>query len=277
VIYRSNDSAQYTGPFNSELIDLLPESVKFIVHNGAGYDNIDIGACDKRGIQVSNTPGAVSNATADIALFLMLGALRKLSAPLKAVRQGNWRAEPGKEFRIGNDPKDKTLGIIGLGGIGMAVAKRAEGFGMKVKYYKRTKIPDCSYEYVDFDTLLKTSDVISLNLALTQDTKGIIGAKEFDAMKDGVCFINTARGGLVDEKALVEALKKGKVGSAGLDVFEHEPKIEKELLEMDNVMCLPHVGTATYETQRDMELLVLENLKSAVTQGKLITQVPEQK
>ncbi|KAF2139008.1 uncharacterized protein K452DRAFT_300590 [Aplosporella prunicola CBS 121167] len=280
VIYRSNDSTKHTGPFNAGLISALPSSLKYICHNGAGYDNIDVGACTSRGINVANTPTAVNDATADVALFLMLGALRRVTIPFTAVRQGQWR---GSRFTLGHDPRCLTLGILGMGGIGRAVAVRAAAFGMRVQYHNRSRLDEETEaqagraKYVSFEDLLKTSDVISLNLGLSEKTRHIIGKDEFAKMKDGVVIVNTARGPVMDEAALVEALGNGKVWSAGLDVYEEEPKIHPGLLDNENVVLLPHIGTATLETQRDMELLVLENLKQAVQQGTLKTQVPEQR
>jgi lactate dehydrogenase-like 2-hydroxyacid dehydrogenase len=276
ALYRSNQSNGLTGNFDDELLQALPSSLKYICHNGAGYDNIDVPACTKRGILVSSTPIAVNDATADVALFLMLGALRNVTQCFQAVRQGKWRGN----FQLGHDPKNKVLGILGMGGIGSAVATRAKAFGMKVQYHNRHQLPASEEEgakYVSFEELLKTSDVLSLNLSLNPSTKHIISKPQFDMMKDGIIIVNTARGPLIDEAALVDALKSRKVWTAGLDVFEEEPKIHPGLLENENVVLLPHVGTATFETQRDMELLVLDNLKSAIQKEKLITQVPEQR
>jgi len=277
IIYRSNDSTAITGPFDAELISRLPPSLKYITHNGAGYDNIDIPACTSRDIKVSSTPIAVNEATADVAIFLMLGALRRITIPFQAVRQGQWR---GKTFGLGHDPKGKILGILGMGGIGQAVATRAKAFGMTIQYHNRNPLPKHEAqgaEYVSFDELLATSDVLSLNLALNKSTRHIISAAEFAKMKDGIIIVNTARGPIIDEAALVQALKDGKVFSAGLDVFEEEPKIHPGLIEDERVVLLPHVGTATWETQKDMELLVLENLKAAAQGKELLTLVPEQK
>ncbi|KAF1995988.1 hypothetical protein P154DRAFT_329838 [Amniculicola lignicola CBS 123094] len=276
AIYRSNDSNKHTGNFDQELIDVLPSTLKYICHNGAGYDNIDIPACTNKGILVSSTPVAVNDATADVAIFLMLGALRRVTVPFQAVRNGKWRGD----FQLGRDPKNKVLGILGMGGIGSEVAKRAKAFGMQVQYHNRHQLPAKEEEgakYVTFEELLKTSDVLSLNLSLNASTRHIISKPQFDQMKDGIILINTARGLLIDEAALVDALKSGKVWSAGLDVFEEEPKIHPGLLEAGNVVLLPHIGTGTVETQRDMELLVLDNLKSAIKEQRLLTQVPEQK
>ena len=207
----------------------------------------------------------------------MLGALRRITIPFQAVRKGEWR---GKGFGLGHDPRNKVLGILGMGGIGQAVAARAKPFGMSIQYHNRNRLPeDQEYgaKYVSFEELLKTSDVLSLNLALNPSTRHIISKPQFDIMKDGVVVINTARGALIDEAALVDALNSGKVFSAGLDVFEEEPKVHPGLLENQNAVLLPHVGTSTWETQKGMELLVLDNLKSAIEGKGLLTPIPEQK
>lgn len=207
----------------------------------------------------------------------MLGAMRRITHPFKALRVGKWR---GPTFQLGHDPRGKVLGILGMGGIGQAVAHRARAFGMKVQYYNRRQLPkeqEGDAEYVSFNDLLKTSDVLSLNLSLNESTRHIIWKPQFDMMKDGVIIINTARGPLMDEDDLVEALNSGKVWSVGLDVYEDEPQIHEGLRTNDNVVLLPHIGTATVETQKDMELLVLENMKSAIEKGELITGIPEQK
>ena len=285
---------QLTGPFDAELVSKLPPSLKYICHNGAGYDNIDVAACTSRGlplhpfafsmqanlslleIQVSHTPRAVNAATADIAIFLLLGALRRIHIPYAAIRASKWR---GPSPQLGYDPQKKVLGIIGMGGIGREVAARARAFGMTIQYYNRSRLSadlEQGAKYVSFEELIKTSDVISLNCSLTKETTGLIGKKEFAAMKKGVIIVNTARGKLIDEQALVDALEEGKVFSAGLDVYEEEPKVNQGLLDNPNVVLLPHIGTSTWETQRDMELLVLENLESAVKKGALVTRVPEQ-
>ncbi|RHZ61033.1 hypothetical protein CDV55_105614 [Aspergillus turcosus] len=276
VIYRSNASTKFTGPFNAELLSVLPKSLKYICHNGAGYDNIDIAGCSEKGIAVSSTPVAVNHATADVGIFLMLGALRQAYVPLSALRAGQWQGKT----TLGHDPQGKVLGVLGMGGIGREMANRARAFGMKIQYHNRSRLSpelEGDAQYVSFDELLANADVLSLNLALNAKTRHIIGEKEFQKMKDGVVIVNTARGALIDEKALVAALDSGKVMSAGLDVYENEPEIEPGLVNNPRVMLLPHIGTATYETQKDMELLVLKNLRSAVEKGKMITLVPEQK
>ncbi|PYH42377.1 D-mandelate dehydrogenase-like dehydrogenase [Aspergillus saccharolyticus JOP 1030-1] len=276
AIYRSNTSTKFTGPFNTELLSVLPKSLKYICHNGAGYDNIDVKGCTEKGIAVSSTPVAVNNATADVGIFLMIGALRQAYIPIASLREGKFLGQTG----LGHDPQGKVLGILGMGGIGREMANRARAFGMKIQYHNRSRLsPELEGDatYVSFDELLATSDVLSLNLALNASTRHIIGEKEFQKMKDGIVIVNTARGALIDEKALVAALESGKVLSAGLDVYENEPEIEQGLVSNPRVMLLPHIGTMTYETQREMELLVLNNLRSAVEKGEMITLVPEQK
>ncbi|RAK72515.1 D-mandelate dehydrogenase-like dehydrogenase [Aspergillus fijiensis CBS 313.89] len=276
AIYRSNTSTKFTGPFNAELLSVLPKSLKYICHNGAGYDNIDVKGCTEKGIAVSSTPVAVNNATADVGIFLMIGALRQAYIPISSLREGKFLGQTG----LGRDPQGKVLGILGMGGIGREMAHRARAFGMKIQYHNRSRLsPELEGDatYVSFDELLATSDVLSLNLALNASTRHIIGEKEFQKMKDGIVIVNTARGALIDEKALVAALESGKVLSAGLDVYENEPEIEPGLVSNPKVMLLPHIGTMTYETQREMELLVLNNLRSAVEKGEMITLVPEQK
>ncbi|KAL2413699.1 4-methyl-2-oxopentanoate reductase A [Exophiala dermatitidis] len=276
ALYRSNTSTSETGPFDQELVAALPKSLKYICHNGAGYDNIDVYACTNRGFQVSSTPIAVDDATADVGIFLLLGALRQAWIPLTAIKAGKWKGNTP----LGHDPKGKTLGILGMGGIGRAMAKRARAFGMKIAYHNRSRLSpelEDGATYLSFDELLAQSDVLSLNLALNAKTRHIISAREIAKMKDGVVIVNTARGALINEKDLVAALESGKVSSVGLDVFEEEPKVEEGLLKNDRAFIVPHIGTNTYETQREMELLVLHNLESAVDKGKLLTPIPEQK
>jgi glyoxylate reductase len=277
-IYRSNDSTKVTGPFDADLVSQLPKSVKYIAHNGAGYDNIDVAACTKRGISVSNTPIAVNAATADTGIFLMLGALRRFQAPALSVHKGEWR---GPRYELGHDPEGKVLGILGMGGIGTDFASKARGFGMKIQYHNRRRLPESEEKpleakYVPFDELLSTSDVLSLNLGLNERTKHIIDKAEFDKMKPGIVIVNTARGPIINEAALVQALKEGKVWGVGLDVFEDEPKIHPGLIDNEKAFILPHMGTSTFETQRAMELLVLENLRMGIEEGKMKTLVPEQ-
>lgn len=202
------------------------------------------------GIQVSNTPQAVDGATADTAIFLMLGALRLANISLTALRQGQW----GKtKLPMAHDPHGKVLGILGMGSIGRAVAARARAFGMKIQYHNRSRLSpelEAGAEYVDFETLLSTSDVFSLNLSLSKKTEHIIGRDELARMKKGVTIVNTARGKLIDEAALSEALDDGdRIWSVGLDVFENEPQVHPGLVVNPRAFLLPHIGTMTMETR----------------------------
>ncbi|KAI1815127.1 putative NAD-dependent D-isomer specific 2-hydroxyacid dehydrogenase [Poronia punctata] len=276
--YRSNGSTRYTGPFDAELVDALPRKWKYIAHNGAGYDTVDVDACTGRGIAVANTPGAVDDATADTGIFLMLGALRMAHFSITALRAGEWLGQTPR----GHDPKGKTLAILGMGGIGRAMAKRARAFDMRIIYHNRRRLPpslELDAEYVPtLDGLLCRADVLSLNLALNASTRHIIGKAELAKMKRGAVLVNTARGGLIDENALAEALDEGgRVSAVGLDVYEDEPRVHEGLVRNQRAFLLPHVGTYTHETGREMELLVLRNLQAAVDEGLMFTLVAEQK
>ncbi|KAK6227658.1 glyoxylate reductase (D-isomer specific 2-hydroxyacid dehydrogenase) [Colletotrichum tabaci] len=279
AIYRTFASVKTTGRIDAELVAALPESVGFICHNGAGYDQIDVPACTPR-ILVSNTPTAVDDATADITIWLMLGALRNLNASILSIRDRRWRGNPPPP--LGRDPQGKVLGILGMGGIGRNLAKKAAAFGMSVRYFNRTRLDaaleaECGAEYVDFETLLRESDVISLNLPLNAQTRHTISHAQFALMKPGVVVVNTARGAVIDEAALVDALASGRVASAGLDVFENEPDVHPGLLDNPNVLIVPHMGTWTVETSVKMEEWAIANARRAVEEGRLNNVVVEQK
>lgn len=275
AIYRLNNT-DYTGRFDKELVSVLPASLKFICHNGAGYDNVEPAALLERQILFSNCPGAVDAPTADVAFFMMLGCFRNFYRAMVNTRNGDWRGDVG----LNHDPENKVLGILGMGGIGRALAKRARAFDMKIIYHNRTELPASEAEgaeYVSFDELLARSDCVSLNLPLNKNTRHIISTKEFAKCKKGVIFINTARGPVLDEAALVEALASGQVGNVGLDVFEEEPKIHPGLLKNDKVFLLPHIGTATYESQYNMEMVVINNIRAGLETGKLPALIAELK
>ncbi|CDZ96902.1 2-hydroxyacid dehydrogenase [Phaffia rhodozyma] len=278
-IFRSNQSLSTVGPFDKEFIELLPSSVKWIAHNGAGYDPVDVHAALAKGIQVSHTPGSVDNATATTACYLILSALRQYWKAEVNVRAGKFKQGLAPAF----DPENKTLGIVGMGGIGSVVAKRmALGWGMKILYHNRNQIkdgqPGSEYEYCSsLEEMLGKADVVSLNLPLNANTAKSFGEKQFAWMKDGSVLVNTARGGVVDEPALLAALKSGKLYSAGLDVFPDEPNVNPEFFSMENVILLPHMGTETRDTQKIMEIQVIDNVKSALETGKVINLVAEHK
>ncbi|KAI1489225.1 D-isomer specific 2-hydroxyacid dehydrogenase [Biscogniauxia mediterranea] len=212
----------------------------------------------------------------------MLGALRQAHAPLAALRAGRWKGDDAVPPRLGHDPRGKTLAILGMGGIGRAVARRARACGVaEIIYHNRRRLGpelEAGARYVEeLGELLARADILSLNLALTEDTRHIVGAAELARMKRGVVIVNTARGALIGEDALVAALESGQVGAVGLDVYEREPEVHPGLIKSDRAFLLPHLGTSTYETQRDMELLALRNLEAAVDEGKMLTLVNELK
>ncbi|RJE22905.1 Dehydrogenase [Aspergillus sclerotialis] len=279
AIYRTLPSVTISGNIDEEILKALPKSLRFIAHCGAGYDQVDVHACSLQTppVRVSNVPTAVDDATADVNMFLIIGALRNFNTGMLALREGKWRGQPAPV--LGHDPEGKVLGVLGMGGIGRNLKKKAEVFGMRVIYHNRRKLSDelsGGAEYVSFDDLLAKSDVISLNLPLNKNTRHIISKAEFAKMKDGVVIVNTARGAVMDEDALVQALDSGKVYSAGLDVFEEEPKIHPGLVRNPNVMLVPHMGTWTVETQSAMEVWAIENIRLALETGKLKSPVPEQ-
>ncbi|KAG4417344.1 hypothetical protein IFR04_009485 [Cadophora malorum] len=276
--YRTFMSVAITGLIDEELVAALPKNLKFLCHNGAGYDQIDVQACIAKGIRVSNVPTAVDDSTADTNMFLILGALRGFNTSMMALREGHFKGSTPPP--LGHDPQGKVLGILGMGGIGRNLMKKAAAFGMTTQYYNRSKLSEelsGGAKYVSFEELLKTSDVLSLNLPLNKQTRHIISTKEFEIMKPGIVIVNTARGAVMDEDALVKALEKGQVWSCGLDVYEEEPKVHPGLIANPHVMLVPHMGTWTVETQTKMEVWCINNLRSAVEKGKLVSPVFEQK
>ncbi|SMY19779.1 unnamed protein product [Zymoseptoria tritici ST99CH_1A5] len=280
VAFRTFSSVKITGPWDAELIAALPRGLEFCAHNGAGYDQIDVQACSARDppLRISNVPTAVDDATADTAVFLMLGALRRFNTCMTMLRDGQWGG--GQEPPLGHDPEGKVLGVLGMGGIGRNMAKKCAAFGMSTIYHNRNPLSaelSGGAKYVSFDELLAESDVLSLNLPLNKHTRHIISTPEFAKMKRGVVIINTARGAVMEEAALVEALESGQVGSAGLDVFEKEPEVHPGLLKNPNVIMLPHMGTSTVETMRAMEEWAISNVRMVLEQGRLKSPVPEQK
>ncbi|CAO3594026.1 unnamed protein product [Absidia cylindrospora] len=260
------------------MVNQLPSSLKWIVFCAAGYDYIDVGACAARKIMVSHTPTAVDNATAGIAALLILNCCRNAHQAAQNLRQGAFR----HGVSMGLDPEGKTLGLLGMGGIGKAIAKRMSGFEMNIIYHNRTRLSievekQYNVTYVDFETLLKTSDILSVSVPLNKQTTHLLSFREFAMMKKGVIVVNTARGKVINETALVQGLETGKVLSAGLDVYEEEPKVHPGLLTHPRCVLLPHIGTFTNESQKKMEDLVLDNLVAALTKNTLLTPVPEHK
>ncbi|SHE76417.1 glyoxylate reductase [Marinitoga hydrogenitolerans DSM 16785] len=253
---------------NKEIIEAGKGKLKIISNYAVGYNNIDVEAAKKAGIFVTNTPGVLSDATADLAWALLFAVARKIVESDKFVREGNFVGWRPKLF-LGYDIKGKTLGIIGMGRIGKEMAKRAKGFEMKVLYYKRNRLSEneeknLGIEYADLKTLIKESDYISLHTPLTEETYHLLDEEEFSLMKPNTIIINTARGPVINEKVLIKYLKERKIAGAGLDVYEEEPKIPQELIELDNVVLTPHTGSATFETRDKMAEMVAENIITAL-------------
>ena len=244
-------------------MDAAP-SIRIVSQLAVGYDNIDIAAASERGVLVCNTPGVLTDAVADLAFALMLAQARRLPEADKALREGHWGLW-SPTFMLGHDLRDKTLGIIGLGAIGTAIAERAKGFRMNLRYWSRSRKQDVEselgIEYRELADLLRESDYVHVTVALSEETRGLIGAEQLAIMKPHAVLVNTARGPLVDQKALYEALKAGRLGGAALDVFESEPlSPEHPLLRLPNVIVSPHIGSATVETRRRMADLAVDNL-----------------
>jgi len=242
-------------PIDRKLIEKA-EKLKIVANFGVGFNNIDVAAASERGIRVTNTPKTVIEPTAELAFALLLSLTRRvceLDHKIKGGEELQWEVMAN----LGHTLQHKTLGIIGMGNIGRSFALKAKAFGMNIMYHSRTplKITDESTygaSFVDFDTLLRESDVLSLHAPLTEETHHLLDEQALQKMKPGAFIINTARGAVIHEEALVKSLRDGHLGGAGLDVFEYEPQISEGLLELENVVLVPHIGTANYETRKAM-------------------------
>ena len=252
-------------PVDAGVLAAAPR-LRVVSNFGVGFDNVDLAAATERGILVCNTPGVLSDAVADLTMALVLSLARRLPESERFVREGRWGVGPGLE--LGTDVGGKTLGIIGLGRIGCEVARRALAFGMEVWFHDafRDPPPEVAFcRYRDFDDLLRESDFVSLHVNLSEETRGLIGARELGLMRPTAYLINTARGPVIDQAALVEALRAGTIAGAALDVLEREPPAGDEpVLQLPNVIVLPHVGSATRETRRAMLDLSIDNLLAAL-------------
>ncbi|WP_439108088.1 2-hydroxyacid dehydrogenase [Congregibacter sp.] len=255
-----------TDRVDEALLDAHPQ-LRFIASMSVGVDHIDVTAATARGICVGNTPGVLVETTADASFALMLAAARRLVEADRFVRGGHWRAENAwsPEFFTGKDVAGSTLGIVGLGEVGQAVARRAAGFGMKVIAWNRSPRAVPGVEAVELDDLLASSDFVSINVALGEETRNLIDARRLGLMKRDAVLVNTARGGIVDEQALADALSHDRLAAAGLDVFEREPVPEDHpLLSLPNVVATPHIGSATLATREKMADMAAANLLAAL-------------
>ncbi len=248
---------------SSAVIARLPDSVKAIANFSIGVVHVDLDAAKSRGIIVTNTPDVLSDATAEIALLLMLGAARRAAEGDRLIRARQWRLW-SPAFMVGMQITGKTLGIIGMGRVGQVTAQRARGFDMVIHYHNRRRVPaeieQGAVYHESVESLMGTSDVLSLHCPATRETRHLINAERIEWLRPGVILVNTARGALIDDQALQAALRSGRVAAAGLDVFNDEPDIHPGYRELDNTFLLPHIGSATQETRDSMGFRALDNL-----------------
>jgi lactate dehydrogenase-like 2-hydroxyacid dehydrogenase len=260
----------HTEKFTADVIARLPQSVKVIANFSVGVDHVDLAAAAARGIIVTNTPDVLSDATAEVAILCMLGAARRAAEGDRLVRSAQWK-DWSPAFMVGSQVTGKRGGIVGMGRVGQVVARRMRGFDMEVHYHNRRRVDPAIEQGAGFheslEEMLPLCDVLSLNCPATEETKGLLNADRIALLPDGAIVVNTARGALVDDDALVAALKSGKLLAAGLDVFNNEPAIDPRYRELDNTFLLPHIGSATRETRDAMGYRALDNL-DAVFAGK---------
>ena len=238
-------------------LDLLP-GLRIVANFGVGYDRIDIAACAAHEVVVTNTPGVLDEATADLAFALILATRRQVVEGDRLVRSGGW-AGSWSEGGLAEELTGSTLGILGFGRIGSAVARRARGFDLRVLYTQRRRIDSELGEFRELDALFAESDIVPIHAPLTAETLGLVDARRLALLRNGACLVNTARGEIVEEQALVRELESGRI-RAGLDVFAHEPEVPRELLELPNVVLTPHLGSATRQTREAMTRVAVDNL-----------------
>ena len=247
---------------DEKLIMELPSSIKIISNYAVGFGNIDIDAASKKGIIVTNTPDVLTDATADISILLLLGASRRAFEGRKAAETQNWKWS--SDYLVGKQMTGKKLGILGMGRIGRAVAKRAKGFDMEIHYHNRTRLsPDLEHGAIyheDINDLFKNSEFLSINCPGSKSTENLINEKTLKNFPDGVVIANAARGEVIDDEAMIKAMKSGKVFALGLDVYRGEPKINNKYLELNNLFLLPHLGSATIKTRLSMGDRAINNL-----------------
>jgi len=259
------------------LLEAAGAALRVVANVAVGYDNIDLAACAARGVVVTNTPGVLTDATADLAMALILIVTRRLGEGERLIRSGDrWAWD--MYFLLGTGIQGKTLGIVGLGAIGSAVARRARAFGMEISYTGRRRAPsaleaELGARYLPLPELLAGADVISLHCPLTAETRGLIDAAAIARMKPTAFLINTARGAVVEEAALAAALRAGTIAGAGLDVYAREPLVDPRLLGLENVVLLPHLGSATRETRTAMALLAAQNVLAVLAGDQPLTRV----
>ena len=256
-----------TDQIDEALIDLAPERLQLIASFGSGVDHIDLGAARRKGIIVTNTPGVLTEDTADMTMALILSVPRRLAEGEKLVRSGTWSGWSPSGM-LGHRIGGKKLGIIGMGRIGRAVARRAGAFGLSIAYHNRHRLPfEVEQElhatwHADADTLLSECDIVSINCPLNADSRALIDARRIALMRPDAYLINTSRAEITDEPALIAALAEGRIAGAGLDVYAHEPAVDPRLLALSNVVLLPHMGSATFEGRDATGARVIANIRS---------------
>ena len=259
-----------TDKFDKDIIHKLSKKIKIISNFAVGFGNIDVHAAKERNIVVTNTPDVLTDATAEIAILILLGAARRAKEGIEWAKKQNWKWSA--DFLVGKQLTGARLGILGMGRIGRAVADKAKAFGMKIHYHNRSRL-DKSLEkgaiyHKSLESLLSVSDFFSINCPATKETKHIINKKTIKHFPDGAIISNSARGDMIDDDAVVEALKNGKIFSLGLDVYNGEPKIHPEYLTLPNVFVLPHLGSATIKTRKEMADLAVKNIEEFFKTGK---------
>jgi len=257
---------------DAPMLERFP-NLRLVANYGAGYDGIDVVACAAAGVPVTNTPGVLDAATADLTLALILATRRRVVESDSFVRAGRWGTDWASTTLLAQDASGATLGIVGLGHIGTAVARRARGFDLRLLYTQREHLAETEerklgVEFRALDDLLREADIVTLHVPLKADTEGLLDRRRLALLRDGSCLVNTARGAIVDEDALVEELASGRI-RAGLDVFAHEPDVPQQLLELPNVVLTPHLGGATWETREAMTRVLVDNLKAAAAGKEL--------
>jgi glyoxylate reductase len=257
-----------TEKMDAEVMDAAGDGLKVIANMAVGYDNVDVEAATERGVVVTNTPEVLNETTADTAFMLLLAAARRLGEAERLLRSGGWDAW-GPMQLTGPDVWGKKLGIVGFGRIGQAVARRARGFDMEILYHDQYRNEEAEQElgarYLDLNELLRACDFISVHTPLTDETHHLIGATELDRMKPETVLVNTSRGPVVDEASLADALAEDRIFAAGLDVYEEEPEVHPRLLELENVVLAPHIGSASVETRDKMAVLAAENIVAVLS------------
>ena len=257
--------------FGRDFVAHLPPSVRIVATASVGYDHIDIAAAKAAGVAVTNTPDVLTEATADIAMLLILGAARGASWGDRMVRENRWEV-PSFVSPLGLDVSGRRLGILGMGRIGQAVARRARAFGMELHYHSRKRVAGSDEHgaryHPGLEDMLPVCDFLSINCASTPDTRGLINARTIALLPDGAIVVNTARGDIVDDEALIAALGTGKLAAAGLDVFRNEPDIDPRYRTLENVFLLPHLGSATPATRSAMGMRAVDNLEAFFKGGR---------